>query len=201
MRTRSRNGHVHPCWAARLLVLGVVVAAAVGCTSTSGAGGDRTVPSKAPSSASVRTISSAAGPPALPVEATKPTREGAAAFVHHFLNRLNSAFRTSSPGSLNGLTLSSCTFCADVTKDLSAAQKAGERFIGGVISVKTVVAAPGDPTAGMLVNVVVDETPGRRISSTGKTVLNYPSQVNLRMDIGVRWMRGKWFVIEVSIPG
>jgi hypothetical protein len=88
-----------------------------------------------------------------------------------------------------------------VTKDLSAAQKAGERFIGGVISVKTVVAAPGDPTAGMLVNVVVDETPGRRISSTGKTVLNYPSQVNLRMDIGVRWMRGKWFVIEVSIPG
>jgi hypothetical protein len=97
--------------------------------------------------------------------------------------------------------LPSCTFCADVTKDLSTARDAGERFVGGVISVKTVVAAPGDPTTGMLVNVVVDETPGQRISSTGRTVLNYPRQVNLRMDIGVRWKREKWFVVEVSIPG
>jgi hypothetical protein len=200
VRTRSRNRHVDPCWVARLLILGVVAVAAVGCTSTSGAGGDRTAPSKAPLSAPATTTSSAPGPPDLPVEATKPTREGAAAFFRYFWAVYNHAYASLDTRTLRRIYEPTCKSCQGAVDDIEGAANRGSRFVGGTVAVTAVVVAPGVPAEGLLVNGVIDQRPAHAVASDGQRGATATGSSHQRVDAAAIWDGKRWKMMGLDVP-
>lgn len=194
MRTRSLS---RSAGLASILLVAAVMLMGTGCATGSGGAGR---PTTGASSASVTTTPTSAAPPTLPPAALVPSRDGAAAFARFFVARINIAYGDASPDPLVGLGLPSCTFCAELVDDLSSAQARSEKYTGGAITPKSVVAAPGDPSSGLIVNLVVDQTTGKQLTAGGGVIREYPARTSMRMDIGVKWVQGKWGVVEVSIP-
>lgn len=97
-----------------------------------GCGGDNPAPSAEPSEPSAATKAApAADPPSLPLQATRNTKAGAAAFVRHWVSVLNYAGETGDTAELRSLSTRDCVRCAALWEGINGVYQAGGRIEGG----------------------------------------------------------------------
>ena len=91
-----------------------------------------------------------------------------------------------------------CTYCSAVVKNLRSAQVMNLRYQGGDIEVVTVVAAPGNPRTGLLLNGKINQAPSDTYSGESKTHSEPGKQGGL-VDAAVRWDGQKWVMAEAKV--
>jgi hypothetical protein len=139
----------------------------------------------------------------LPAAARQPTRAGAEAFIRYFVATYSYAFSALDASPLQAVSDSTCKFCASVATDVRAAKDAGQVFVGGAASVISVVAAPDDPSQGVLVNAVIQQEESRTVDRSGSTVRVTARVPRQRTDVVVRWTGQAWVVVGLHVvkPG
>jgi hypothetical protein len=137
--------------------------------------------------------------PAVPALAQQPTRAGAQAFARYFFEVYNYAFWTADPAPLKAISDSQCVYCKsniDVVESVRAQQA---RVEGGRIEVTTAVAAPGDPTDRLVVNLLLHQEAGRTLSATGALLEDLPEIRAGRVDVAVRWTGDHWLMRNAHV--
>jgi hypothetical protein len=199
-------------WVARASLVPLLVALAA-CSGGSSAGAPPSVTSapatsaatSAPVTLSVSSGTTASSPtasvglPALPEAAKHPTREGAEAFFTYFLALYTASYASLNADELEAISLPSCKFCFSAVSDIREAKKAGNRPVGGEVKPIVVVAAPGDPVVGMLVNSAIQQNSGTTYGPSGVVLATAAAHANLAVDAAVRWVNGKWVVAVVRV--
>ena len=137
--------------------------------------------------------------PVLPDAAKQPTRPGAEAFVRHFFAVYNQAFWTADAAGLQLISDSKCIFCNSAIESIESLRADHDHVIGGRISVSTAVAGPGNFQQGLLVNLLLDQEPGRTLSSNGSSVDTTPARMNSRVDVAIRWDSTRWVFLDAHI--
>lgn len=198
----------------RALVVGVVAAVVVvvgvAAFLLRGNGSDGAAPVRTPTSPSSTSPSATVSPsvsptqsavvaPVLPDAATKPTRAGAEAFMRYFFEVYNHTYRSLDPTLIAGLSLPGCDFCAGVQANASAARDAEQTIEGGSIAVRQVVAAPGKPKDGLIVNALIDQDSLVTKDNTGAVVDRSDAVRGVRVDARVVWSGAAWQVRAVRV--
>ena len=141
---------------------------------------------------------SASAVPVLPDAAKQPTRPGAEAFFRYFMAVYSSSLRTLDPAPVESLSEATCTACKNVLETMADARTKGDRFSGGAIQVVMAVAAPDDPSRGLLVQAIIDQTTLTRLNSKGVEQASSPSLSGQRVDAALRWTGAAWKVLELQ---
>ena len=134
--------------------------------------------------------------PTIPDAAKQPTPAGAQEFVRYFFAVYNHAFWSTNPLELQAISDSKCVFCNNTIQRIYNVKSGGHHVIGGNITVTTAVAAPGDPTVGLLVNLVLDQTAGKTVASDGRIMGTTPEVSHSRMDVATRWETDHWVFLD-----
>lgn len=145
------------------------------------------------------TSPSASPTPSLPAAAQQPTRAGAEAFARYFFEIYNYAFCNADPAPLQAISAAECVYCKSTLDRVRSMREEQARAEGGLITVTTAVAAPGEPGDGLIVNLVLDQETGRTLSPAGEVVGTTPAVKNGRVDIGVRWESGRWILLDAHV--
>lgn len=136
----------------------------------------------------------------MPDAATVKSDDGAAAYLDYFLTVYNFSFASLDAKAMEQSATESCKFCAAVISDVRSARAEGFRFEGSELVATNVIVAPGDPDVGLLVNALVNQAPGRKVSNDGTLVKEFPASEGVRMDAGLRWVGDGWKVFAVNLP-
>jgi len=198
-------------------VVGIIVT----LTACSGGSGNGTPSSPPPSSSAVTSGPTATSPtttpvapgstattpasstaiaiPALPEAATHPTGPGAEAFFRYFLALYSASYATLNADALESVSLPTCKFCASAVKDIRAAKASGNRPVGGEVTPIVVVAAPGEPAKGVLVNSVIRQNAGITYDSTGNAVASASARPRMAVDSVLVWSAGRWMIGGVEV--
>jgi hypothetical protein len=83
--------------------------------------------------------------------------------------------------------------------DIRAAKKAGNRPVGGAVMPIVVVAAPGDPGKGILVNSVIQQGAGMTYGPDGVLVATGSPNPHLAVDAVLVWVSSRWAVGGVEV--
>jgi hypothetical protein len=137
--------------------------------------------------------------PTLPAAAQQPTRAGAEAFLRHFLAVYSYSFRAVDSEALGRLSDPDCKFCRSAIESVMAGGRAGQRTLGGNLTVTTIIAAPGDPMDRLIVNAIVDQEPGRIVQFDGTVVRSVEARNSLHIDAAVRWVDGRWVMVDAQV--
>lgn len=188
-----------------------VVAGVASAIVLSGCGGGS---SSGPATSTVTVIPTREGPtpspspsaspsPTLPAVARQPTRAGAQAFARYFFAAFNYSLWTRDASSVRAVSDSRCVYCNSIVSAVDSMREKSLRVEGGRLEVPTAVAAPGDPTDRLLVNLLVNQEPGRTLSESGDVVSRSLGTKNGRVDAAVRWRDGRWILLDAHIlkPG
>jgi hypothetical protein len=138
-------------------------------------------------------------PPSLPASANTPTTKGAAEFFKHFINLYNYGYSQLDNQPFLATSAQDCEFCQSEASNMSAGAASAHKNIGGELTVTTAVAAPGDPTKGLVVNAVVDQAAGHSEDTAGKVLETIPAEKNVRMDARLKWESDHWQMIAVRV--
>jgi hypothetical protein len=181
---------------ARAVLFGTVPLALVlaGCSS----GSSGTLPTSVKPSTAVTSAPSTMPPPTLPAEARQATRAGASAFFRYFWAVYNHAYASMDTTLLRSISDSTCKSCLGFADSIDAAARKEDHFNGGIVTVSVAVAAPGDPSTGLLVNGVVDQSPAQTISAKGSVLASATGSTNQRIDALVRWVGANWQVVGLT---
>jgi hypothetical protein len=183
-------------WAASVLI---GVATLGGCSASD----SRTVvtPTRGMSaqSATTTTTTPSRAVPVLPEAATKPTRAGAEAFFRYFWGVYNYSYAERDATVLLEISRESCKSCIRASREISAAVGAQFEFSGGVVAVTTVIVAPDDPEAGVLIQAIIDQSPSRTVARDGSTAASSEAKVNLRVDGALKWIDGRWSMLGLDV--
>jgi Family of unknown function (DUF6318) len=180
------------------LAVGALVGALAACSD-----GSTPATSQPPVTATVTdtvTPSPTASPaPTLSDVAKQPTRQGAEEFVRYFFAIYNHAFWTADPSRLQAISDPKCIFCNSAINAVKNIRSANEHVTGGEIGIPTIVAAPGDPKKGYLVNLVIRQAKGQTADPKGAVVGTTPEIKHRRVDAAVRWESDHWVFLDAHI--
>lgn len=197
----------------RALVVGVVAAVVVvvgvAAFLLRGNGSDGAAPVRTPTSPSSTspsaTVSPSASPtqsavvaPVLPDAATKPTLNGATAFVQYFAEVYNYSFESLDASAMKSISAKDCAFCESVVKNVDGIRDSGGRSQGGSLVVKNAVTRPGDIRSGVLVNMLVEQAPGSVLGDQGQTLSTVTPSTDKRIDALVRWEKQGWKLVALD---
>ncbi|MEJ5914756.1 DUF6318 family protein [Pseudokineococcus sp. 1T1Z-3] len=107
--------------------------------------------------------------PTLPPEATTNDAAGAEAFVRHWYDTLNYAYRTNDTGPLEAASRPDCEVCNSFVEDFDNLP-AGHRIDGGQVEVIDSVAPAPDGTGNVLVALATRQEASRVIDANGDVV-------------------------------
>lgn len=138
--------------------------------------------------------------PVLPSAAAQPTRAGAEAFIRYFFDVYQYSFTIMDPAPLRVVSAPDCDFCNSTIRAVDGGRQKSRRSVGHGIEIRAIVAAPGKSTTGVLVNIVFDQKAARTIASDGSVVALTPEKRNIRMDMIVRWVDGRWLLLDAAFP-
>jgi Family of unknown function (DUF6318) len=168
---------------------GCLLLALTSCSPDSG-------PAPAPPTAASTTTSAAPSPsttpPVLPAAAKQPTRPGAEAFFRYFIDVYDYTFDSQDTTLLRQISDTDCKFCKNSVADVEATKANRHHTVGGESTSTVVVAAPGEPEEGILVNAIIHQESSTVVDSSGKILERDPTHPNVRMDAAVRWKNGAW---------
>jgi Family of unknown function (DUF6318) len=179
----------------------VVVVLIGGCTSSSSgarparvttAGASTSAASGAGTTSGSASASRSPAPPLLPEAAKHPTRPGAEAFFRYFIAVYSYSYSSQNTSSLRAISDVTCKFCTSAIDAIESTRADNQHAVGGDGVVTNVVAAPGVPTDGLLINAVVDQRPSSIVDSDGSVIDTAAAESRVRMDAAVRWKDGAW---------
>jgi hypothetical protein len=145
------------------------------------------------------TSPSASPTPALPAAAQQPSRAGAGAFARYFFEVYNYAFWNADPAPLRAISGPDCLFCKSSIEAVESIRMGRDRVEGGEARVTVALAAPGNPSERMLVNLVLDQDAGKTYSSSGEVIGTTVERKHGRMDMSLRWVSGRWIVLAADV--
>jgi Family of unknown function (DUF6318) len=181
---------------ARVLVAAAAVAATTGCSG----GGSGPESTSATSGTTTTPPTTSVAAPVLPEAAKHPTVAGAEAFYRYFWDVYSYAFRNGKSSAIMGVAaIPECTYCSSAIKNIDGVTVEGYHFEGGEVSPRLLVAAPGKPEVGILINSTLDQKAGTTRTSTGEIVKSEPAAVGIRIDAVVRWVNQRWLMAEAKV--
>lgn len=189
---RRRRGAV----AAATAVLACAVA---GCSpdEDSPAPSPQSSPSTSEASAPAETAESppAETPPPLPPQAQVPDADGAAAFIRHYFDVVNYAYRTGDVAALGSLEAADCKSCASANQSIGDTYARGGTIEGGALSVDDVVATPGPPGTALEVRAVISQAEGAYLDKSGVETKHIASEADFLLGAIVRFDE-TWKLLE-----
>lgn len=175
----------------------------MGAALLSGCSGDDDQPQPWPTIASpdatsaTPTTSAAPQPPPKSEAARAGTPAGAQEFARWYLAAYVYAYANNDPTPIQDVALSGCVLCKSIIDSVRKQKKADQRIVGERLTPTLVSAAPGGTTKHTVVAAFFDETGGRLVDSTGKTITAYGSAKGRELLIGLRWdIVAGWRVVE-----
>jgi Family of unknown function (DUF6318) len=139
-------------------------------------------------------------PPTLPAAAKQPTQAGAEAFYRYFWDVYNFEFLTLDTTRMSAVSEhSTCSFCTGVIGNITKAASQNLHYKGGIVTPTTVVAAPGDPRNGLLLNGLLNQSESLTLDEVGQKVASNPARSKSRVDAAVRWTSDHWVALEVKV--
>jgi hypothetical protein len=180
--------------------LALVVLSAAACSDAATAPAS---PSPAASGTTVAAVSATDSPaaspePVLPDAAKQPTRPGAEAFFRYFMTVYAHSLQSLDTGPLTALSEDRCTSCAKVVASIADARAQGDQFSGGAVTVVVAVAAPENPSTGLLLQSVINQTAVSRFGRDGTKKASVPAMSGQRVDAALRWSGSAWKVLELQ---
>lgn len=137
--------------------------------------------------------------PVLPAAAEQADSAGAESFFRYFWDTYNYAFDALDAAPLQAVSDSDCKYCSNAVAAVSKAKAGGFRFRGGSVSVLTVVAAPGAPEDGVLVNAAISQSESETLARDGTVKASSAASSRRRADAVVRWSSGSWRLIQLNV--
>jgi hypothetical protein len=122
-----------------------------------------------PAGSASPTSSAAASVPPLPPEARAETSQGAAAFARYWFEVSDYAYATGDRSRLKEFSQQECVSCKSVVEEIESRHASGATFEGVDITVRSAEAAPPDER-GIVVTLVLDESPSRVIGADGSVI-------------------------------
>jgi hypothetical protein len=182
-----------PAWG-----LAVVVALALAACSD-GASAPTAAPPVVSATTVTPTVTASGSPaPVLPDAAKKPTRPGAEAFFRYFMAVYAHSLESLDTRALAALSEGRCSSCATVVASIADARAQGDQFSGGAVTVVVAVAAPDNPTAGLLLQSVINQTAVIRVGRDGTKKATVPAMSGQRVDAALRWNGSAWRVLALQ---
>ncbi len=194
-------------WGARFA--GVVVAGAVLSVGGCGAGPEgQALPAATsdstpdPSPSASRTSASPSPtshqPTAVPVSAPGHSAKGAEAFVRHWIDIANKAFRTGSVDDWRALNASSCETCKARLHDVEESYGAGGRIDGGELTVVDLLPSPIEDDELVLVVADLKVSAEKRITAADKVTAEFPAN-DTRLVFYLAWEDDSWLVSRLKV--
>jgi len=132
-----------------------------------------------------------------PVVADDGSRDAAAAFARQWVEALNVAYQTLDSRELQALSAPECMTCQAYIKSMSNAKAAGERWEGGLATVRTAVAAPiADHATDVLVNY--DSTAFFVQEASGARSNEQAAEKNATVQVSLKRVGDSWITVEVA---
>jgi hypothetical protein len=136
--------------------------------------------------------------PVLLDAARQPTRPGAEAFFRYFMAVYSHSLASLDTASLTALSEARCTSCAKVVTSIADARANGDQFSGGAVTVVVAVATPENPSTGLLLQSVINQTALSRIGRDGTKKTSVPAISGQRIDAAMRWNGSTWKVLGLQ---
>jgi Family of unknown function (DUF6318) len=183
-------------WAPIVVVLGCL--GLTGCSGSDAAPAPTTATTASRSPTSTPSSTPTATAPALPAAARAGTRAGAEAFFRYFWDVYNYSYASLDTAPLRAISDPTCKFCTQAADGVESQSREEGRFEGGTVAIKVVVAAPGDPRTGLLINALIDQESSRVLDRDGKLKREIPSDRNVRVDAAVAWDGQGWHLLGID---
>jgi len=115
------------------------------------------LPGAATTSAPTKSATPSPSPtqPALPAAASKPTVDGAEAFVRYVWALFDYSYEVQDTGAFQKISHPGCKFCQHTIDGVTGIWRDHAKSVGGQITVKTVLVPPADPTSGIVGSVTL----------------------------------------------
>lgn len=128
-----------------------------------------------------------------------PTSESAEEFFRYFLSLYAYSYNVLDAQELAAISSSSCKFCSSVVDNVSEAKSLGRSVRAPAVEIVDLVAAPGDPNDGLVVNALVSQGSVVTVGSDGQEIGRSAAIVKARLDAKVVWKTDRWQVQAVQI--
>lgn len=109
-------------------------------------------------------------PPPLPVEAQAADVDGAAAFIRHYFDVVNYAYRTGDVAPLDAISAEGCASCLNVLDRAVQGNASGGGMRDGAISIGDLAVAAGDPATGLEATGSLSQRAGTWVNDSGDIV-------------------------------
>lgn len=138
----------------------------------------------------------AAGAPGVPEPARQHTKSGAQAFAEYFYGRISQLYRSPKEGTVENISLPSCGFCADTTKNLKKMSANGEHFDRDQATLRTTkISLLYDGSANVF--ITLHQLPAKRLDSNGNVIDVTPTPTAKSVTT-IQWIDKKgWRVANV----
>lgn len=133
-------------------------------------------------------------PPIMSLEATQHTPDGAKAFAQFFIKTIDWGYATMSGSYIRHYAATMCTACNGIAATIDKDRRAGDRYIGGRLTIRTATAKSASS-----INVTVDGTSREVVTKTGKFISGDPAHPNLTYSLTVKWSPNAWVVDNLAV--
>lgn len=140
-------------------------------------------------------------PPLLLPEAQVADIYGGAAFIRHYFDVVNYAYRTGDVAAVAPLRQDDCKACLGIEDTIAARYSAGNSIVGGAIELTDVVVTPGTMSGLVEASIVAQQTPGEVIDASGRVTDTISGRGKLLVGVNLErtptgWLMSQWGTLE-----
>ncbi|MEJ5913550.1 DUF6318 family protein, partial [Pseudokineococcus sp. 1T1Z-3] len=138
-------------------------------------------------------------PPPLPPEAGTGDAVGAEAFIRHFFDVSNYAYRTGDTEPLREISDPECRTCSLTLEDVDLTYQKGNVIDGGQVTLTSVLAVDPGPSGRVVARIVILQSDIFERDADGEVIhsdTSQPGEAYLQM--AVQWDGEKWRTLEIA---
>ena len=135
-------------------------------------------------------------PPPLPPEAQPADVDGAAAFIRHYFDVVNYAYRTGDVAAAKLIRAEECAACNDIELQIARGYEGGGRIRGGLATVTDIAVTPGDLSTHAEALVVLSVEQANYLSGDGSVGESIPAAPELVLTVLLQKGAAGWMTLE-----
>lgn len=128
----------------------------------------------------------------------KVNATGAEAVAVYFLNLYPYVYATNDLTEWRLLSHAECMFCKSVSDHVEQQEAAGNRSVGGMVTISKVRSTVVDPGRWWSVDVELTQAPSSTLEGAGKVVEEFPKTKAYTMNLAIAYELGQWSVHGLS---
>ena len=122
--------------------------------------------------------------------------DGAEAFVRYVWALYDYSYTAQETGAFRKISDPGCKFCKNTIDSVTANWRDHSKSVGGEVTVKAVLVPPADPGSGIIVTMIIDQTPSWVVEADGRITNREAGGKDTRIDMAIAWNPGAWIVLE-----